>query len=49
MKNDKLIRIGVLGAGVVGSGVIDTIATKADFLNESVGHNLQIVKVLVQD
>ncbi|MCH2507768.1 MAG: homoserine dehydrogenase [Dehalococcoidia bacterium] len=49
MKNDKLIRIGVLGAGVVGSGVIDTIATKADFLNESVGHNLQIVKVLVKD
>ncbi len=49
MKNERLIRIGVLGAGVVGSGVIDTIATKTDFFNESLGHSLQVIKVLVKD
>ena len=49
MKNERLIRIGVLGAGVVGSGVIDTITTKTDFFNESLGHSLQIAKVLVKD
>ena len=49
MKNERLIRIGVLGAGVVGSGVIDTIVTKTDFFNESLGHSLQVTKVLVKD
>ena len=49
MKNERVIRIGILGAGVVGTGVIDTIATKTNFLNESLGHSLQITKVLIKD
>ena len=49
MNNKRLIRVGVLGAGVVGSGVIDTIFTKNDFFNRSIGHNIQVTKVLVKD
>jgi len=45
----KAIGIGLLGLGVVGSGVAEVLATKADSLAEQTGLPLILKKVLVRD
>jgi homoserine dehydrogenase len=45
----KTIGIGMLGLGVVGSGVAEVLATKADSLAEQTGLPLILKKVLVRD
>jgi homoserine dehydrogenase len=45
----KTIGIGLLGLGVVGSGVAQVLATKADSLAEQAGPSLTLKKVLVRD
>jgi homoserine dehydrogenase len=45
----KTIGIGLLGLGVVGSGVAQVLATKADSLAEQAGLRLVLKKVLVRD
>ena len=45
----KTIGIGLLGLGVVGSGVAQVLATKADSLAEHAGLRLTLKKVLVRD
>jgi homoserine dehydrogenase len=45
----KTIGIGMLGLGVVGSGVAEVLATKADSLAEQTGLPLILRKVLVRD
>ena len=45
----KTIGIGLLGLGVVGSGVAQVLATKADSLAEQAGLRLILKKVLVRD
>ena len=45
----KTIGIGLLGLGVVGSGVAQVLATKADSLAEQAGLRLTLKKVLVRD
>jgi homoserine dehydrogenase len=45
----KTVGIGLLGLGVVGSGVAEVLATKADSLAEQAGHRLTLKKVLVRD
>jgi len=47
MKKD--IGIGLLGSGVVGSGVAEVLVTKADILAEQAGLSLILKKVLVHD
>jgi homoserine dehydrogenase len=48
VKNERPIQIGVLGAGVVGYGVIDTISRKNDFFAKYLGRQIQVTKVLVK-
>jgi len=43
------ISIGMMGLGVVGTGVINAILEKADALTDHVGAPVQIAKVLVRD
>ena len=45
----RTIGIGLLGLGVVGSGVAQVLATKADSLAEQAGLRLTLKKVLVRD
>jgi len=45
----KTIGIGLLGLGVVGGGVAQVLATKADSLAEQAGLRLVVKKVLVRD
>jgi len=47
MKKD--IGVGLLGLGVVGCGVAEVLATKADSLAEQAGLPLVLKKVLVRD
>ncbi|NGQ93787.1 homoserine dehydrogenase [Brevibacillus sp. SYP-B805] len=43
------IRVGLLGLGVVGCGVLKTIRSQADKLAERLGKRVEIVKILVRD
>ena len=43
------IGIGLLGLGVVGSGVVEVLISKADKLAEHVGASLALKKVLMRD
>ncbi len=43
------IRIGLLGCGTVGGGVVQLLRANADYLAQSVGSALEVVSVLVRD
>jgi homoserine dehydrogenase len=43
------IRLGLLGCGTVGGGVVHLLRANAEYLAQSVGAPLQVVKVLVRD
>ena len=45
----KVIKIGLLGAGTVGSGVIKVLEMNRQQITERVGAELMIKKVLVRD
>ena len=47
MKNS--IGIGLLGLGVVGSGVVEVLSKKKDYLQSLIGKPLSIKQVLVKD
>ncbi|HEY4600849.1 MAG TPA: homoserine dehydrogenase [Cerasibacillus sp.] len=46
---DRKIGIGILGLGVVGSGIIHIIKENKEMLYKKIGSNLSIERVLVQD
>src|ERR1019366_891253 len=43
------IRIGLLGCGTVGGGVVQLLRANADYLAQSVGAPLEVVSVLIRD
>jgi homoserine dehydrogenase len=43
------IRLGLLGCGTVGGGVVRLLSAKADHIAESVGARLEVARVLVRD
>ena len=45
----KVIKIGILGAGTVGSGVIKVLEMNRRQITERVGAELQVQQVLVRD
>jgi homoserine dehydrogenase len=45
----KSIRIGLLGCGTVGGGVVQLLRANAEYVVQSVGAPLEIVRVLVRD
>src|SRR4051812_20176282 len=44
-----MIRIGLLGCGTVGGGVVKLLRAKAEYIAGRVGAPLEIVRVLVRD
>ena len=49
MNDDKTINIGLMGLGVVGSGVLRIIHEKARVLAKETGRDLRVKKILVRD
>ena len=45
----KSLGIGLLGMGVVGTGVAEVLAQKKDYLESLVGRPLSVEQVLVKD
>ena len=45
----KAVRIGLLGCGTVGGGVIQLLQANAEYLAQTVGAPLQVARVLVRD
>src|SRR5258708_30626185 len=45
----KPVRLGLLGCGTVGGGVVRLLKTNAEYLTQSVGAPLEIASVLVRD
>jgi homoserine dehydrogenase len=45
----KPVRLGLLGCGTVGGGVVRLLKTNAEYLTQSVGAPLEIARVLVRD
>ena len=43
------IRIGLLGCGTVGGGVVQLLLANAEYLAQSVGAPLEVARVLVRD
>src|SRR5579871_1696791 len=45
----KPVRLGLLGCGTVGGGVIQLLRDNAEYLAQSVGAPLEVARVLVRD
>lgn len=45
----KSLKIGMLGFGVVGSGVVHALQKNADLIEQRIGHKLELAKVLVRN
>jgi homoserine dehydrogenase len=46
---DKMVQIGVLGLGTVGTGVVELMELNGDSIKKRVGENIQIKKILVKN
>src|SRR5271165_4895210 len=44
----KTVRIGLLGCGTVGGGVIQLLRANAEYLAQSVGAHIEVARVLVR-
>lgn len=49
MENQKMIKVGLLGLGTVGTGVYKLIQKNQDEMVQKIGANLQIAKILVHN
>src|SRR5258708_22482411 len=45
----KPIRLGLLGCGTVGGGVVQLLRANAEYISQSVGASLEVASVLVRD
>src|SRR5260370_3568228 len=45
----KPIRLGLLGCGSVGGGVVQLLRANAEYISQSVGASLEVASVLVRD
>ncbi len=46
---DRTVRVGLLGCGVVGSGVVRTLAARADDIERRAGVRVEVTRVAVRD
>jgi homoserine dehydrogenase len=49
MAGKRALKVGLLGLGVVGSGVAEILCRKADTLEREIGRRVEIARVLVRD
>ncbi len=46
---DRSINVGLLGLGVVGSGVVKALTQKGDLITQQIGRSVNITRILVKD